>query len=86
MQMCAEASVLRAPARLMDKLSRWECEGATWLDNDGYHCYHEHAMDNLFLHSENFHVAEDCAVAGAEILRETAASAASLNAQNHPLR
>ena len=54
--------------RLMDKQSSWECEGATWLDHDGYPCYHE-TMDNLLMYCKNFRVNKCCPVAGAEILR-----------------
>ena len=43
-------------------------------------------MEHLSLHSDNFHVVEDCAVAGAESPRETIAGAASLNAQCNTLR
>jgi len=81
-----EVKVLRAFARgAKDRKFPWGCEGATWLDRDGYPCYHEEATTLRMLHSDNFHVVEDCAVAGAE---KPAGDkyAASLNAQSNTLR
>ena len=83
----SQVKVLRALARRSkDRLFPWGCEGATWLDHEGYPYYHEEATTHLTLHSDNFHVVEDCAVAGAEDPRETIVDAASLNAQCNTLR
>ena len=70
----------------MDRTFPWGCEGATWLDHDGYPYYHEEATTPPTLHSDNFHDVEDCAVAGAENSPRETSNAVSLNAANQKLK
>ena len=64
----------------------WGCEGATWLDRDGYPYYHEESHDAPMLHSDNFHVVEGCAEAGAESPPGAGNAGVPLNAQPGTLR